>query len=66
MRFSNIQLFNQGLQSFSRIQADNLRTQEQISSGRRVLVPSDDPIASTRIQKLQTELTQLMVSHKIC
>ncbi len=58
MRFSHIQLFNQGLQSFSRIQADNLHTQEQISSGRRVLVPSDDPIASTRIQKLQTELTQ--------
>lgn len=58
MRFSHIQLFNQGLQSFSRIQADNLKIQEQISRGQRVLTPSDDPIASTRIQKLQDELTQ--------
>lgn len=58
MRFSHIQLFNQGLQSFNRIQGDNLRLQEQISSGRRVLTPSDDPIAATRIQKLQDELTQ--------
>lgn len=58
MRFSHIQLFSQGPQSFSRIQADNLRIQEQISSGQKILVPSDDPIASTRIQKLQDELTQ--------
>ncbi|MFK7733671.1 MAG: flagellar hook-associated protein FlgL [Pseudomonadales bacterium] len=58
MRFSHIQIFNQGLQSFSRIQSDNLRIQEQISSGRKVLTPSDDPIASTRIQKLQDELVQ--------
>lgn len=58
MRFSHIQLFNQGLQSFSRIQSDNQKIQEQISRGQRVLTPSDDPIASVRIQKLQDELTQ--------
>lgn len=58
MRFSHIQLFNQSLQSFGRLQGDNLRTQEQISSGRKILTPSDDPIASTRIQQLQDELAQ--------
>lgn len=56
MRFSHLQLFNQGLQSFSRLQSDNLRTQEQISTGKKILTPSDDPVASTRIQQLQDEL----------
>ncbi len=59
MRFSHIQLFNQSLRSFNDLQAGNIKIQEQISSGRKVLLPSDDPIASARIQQLQDELAQI-------
>src|SRR5690606_26485219 len=32
------------------------KTQQQISTGRRVLTPADDPIAATKILQLQQEL----------
>ncbi len=56
MRFSNIQAFTQNLQGTSRLQADNLHTQQQIASGRRVLTPADDPVAAARIVQVQEEL----------
>ncbi len=56
MRFSNIQAFSQNLQGSNRLQAENAHTQQQIASGRRVLTPSDDPIASARIVQVQEEL----------
>ncbi len=56
MRFSNIQAFSQNLQGSNRLQAENSHTQQQIASGRRVLTPSDDPIAATRIVQVQEEL----------
>lgn len=56
MRFSNIQAFTQNLQGSSRLQAENANTQQQIASGRRVLTPSDDPVAAARIVQVQEEL----------
>lgn len=56
MRFSNIQAFTQNLQGSNRLQAENAHTQQQIASGRRVLTPSDDPVASARIVQVQEEL----------
>jgi flagellar hook-associated protein 3 FlgL len=57
MRISTMQQFNTGLRSILNNQEGTLNTQQQISTGRRVLTPSDDPIASTRILQLQQDIS---------
>ena len=57
MRISTMQQFNTGLRSILDNQEATLKTQQQISTGRRVLTPADDPIASTRILQLQQDLS---------
>jgi len=57
MRISTMQQFNTGLRSILDNQEGTLKTQQQISTGRRVLTPADDPIASTRILQLQQDLS---------
>ncbi|HCP56823.1 MAG TPA: flagellar biosynthesis protein FlgL, partial [Pseudomonas sp.] len=46
MRISTIQAFNNGVSGLQRNYADATRTQEQISTGNRILTPADDPVAS--------------------
>ena len=58
MRLSSLQIFNQGLTGITNASAEVARTQQQITSNRRVVNPSDDPIASTKILELETELNQ--------
>jgi len=48
MRISTSTLFEQGVASISQQNSDLFRLQQQIASGRRVLTPSDDPIAAAR------------------
>lgn len=48
MRISTNTIFDAGASAISRQQSDLLKTQQQISANRRVLTPSDDPIASAR------------------
>ncbi|WP_317931643.1 flagellar hook-associated protein FlgL [Halioxenophilus sp. WMMB6] len=55
MRVSTTQAFGSGINSIQDIYSDLLRTQEQVSSGKRVLTPSDDPVAATRILNLQED-----------
>lgn len=57
MRLSSLQIFSQGLVGITNASAEVARTQEQIATNRRVVNPSDDPIASTRILELETELS---------
>ncbi len=57
MRISTMQQFNSGVRSILDNQTANMRTQQQISTGRRVLTPADDPIASTRILQLQQDIS---------
>ncbi len=57
MRISTMQQFNSGLRSILDNQASTTTTQQQISTGRRVLTPSDDPIAATRILQLQQDIS---------
>lgn len=57
MRISTMQQFNTGLRSILDNQEGTLKTQQQISTGRRVLTPADDPIASTRILQLQQDIS---------
>ncbi len=56
MRISTIQTFNRGIADIQRVSNAGNDTQAQISSGRRVLRPSDDPVAATRILQLNQEI----------
>jgi len=58
MRIATLQSFNLGLNAILDNQAAVNTTQQQVSSGRRVLTPADDPIASTKILQLQQDLAQ--------
>lgn len=48
MRISTQTLFETGSARISELQSGLVRTQQQISTGRRILVPSDDPAGSAR------------------
>lgn len=48
MRVSTNTLFDSNVAALNRQQAQLLHTQQQIASGRKLLSPSDDPVAATR------------------
>lgn len=56
MRLSTAQIFDTGTNGMLRIQYDQFRIQNQISTGRRVVTPADDPVAAA--QALITEQKQ--------
>ena len=55
MRISSIQAFNNGVSGLGRNYSNLIRTQEQISSGNRILTPADDPVASVRLLQLDQQ-----------
>lgn len=55
MRLSTLQSYNKGLDSILNNQREVNKTQQQVSTGLRVLTPSDDPIAATKILQLQQD-----------
>ncbi|MBC9250408.1 flagellar hook-associated protein 3 [Pseudomonas alcaligenes] len=59
MRISSIQAFNNGVNGIGRNYSDVIRTQEQISSGKRILTPADDPVASVRLLQLEQQQSML-------
>ena len=48
MRISSNTIYDLSVSAMNRQQTQMLKTQQQISASRRVLTPSDDPIASSR------------------
>lgn len=52
MRLSTAQIFQQGVNSMLNKQTELAKTQQQLSTGKRILAPSDDPAAATRILDL--------------
>jgi len=56
MRISTQQLFNRGLEQIQDVTAQQQKTQLQLSTGKKVLTPADDPVASARILELNQEL----------
>lgn len=48
MRVTTGMIYNSGLTSIQRQSSQLLNTQQQVASGRRILTPSDDPVASAR------------------
>ncbi|MCF0016182.1 flagellar hook-associated protein FlgL [Pseudomonas stutzeri] len=55
MRISTPQAFNNGVAGLQRNYANVMRTQEQISTGNRILTPADDPVASVRLLQLEQQ-----------
>lgn len=55
MRISTIQAFNNGVTGIQRNYANVTRTQEQISTGNRMLTPADDPVAAVRLLQLEQQ-----------
>ncbi|MGD2112672.1 MAG: flagellar hook-associated protein FlgL, partial [Gammaproteobacteria bacterium] len=58
MRISTAQLFQQRVTAMQNQQADLARTELQLSSGKRLVSPSDDPAASLRNLQLLDHQTQ--------
>jgi len=56
MRVATMQQYSTGLNGILKNQEEVNKTQQQVSTGRRVLTPADDPIASTKILQLQQDL----------
>ncbi len=56
MRVATAQLYQQGLASILNDQAQLSRTQQQLSSGQKLLAPADDPAAAAQIQGLDTAI----------
>lgn len=48
MRISSQHIYNSGISQLNTLQSQLQRTQLQLSTGRRVLTPADDPVASAR------------------
>ncbi len=53
IRLSTKHIFEQGVFNLQRSQGDVFRTQAQISTGRRIQNPSDDPVASARALEVE-------------
>ena len=52
MRISTNMIYGKGVATLHNQTAELLRTQQQVSTGRRILTPADDPIASARALEL--------------
>ncbi|RMF17807.1 MAG: flagellar hook-associated protein 3 [Gammaproteobacteria bacterium] len=59
MRISTQLLFSRGLDNIQNVTSELQKTQLQISSGRKVQTPADDPVAATRILRINQELEQI-------
>lgn len=59
IRISSQQVFSSGINRLQELNSSLNNTQQQISSGKRVNKPSDDPVAAARILKLDQELSRV-------
>lgn len=59
IRISSQQIFQGGINRLQDLNSTLNQTQEQISTGKRVNRPSDDPVAAARILKLDQELQRI-------
>lgn len=59
IRISSQQIFSGGINRLQELNSNLNSTQQQISTGKRVNTPSDDPVAAARILKLDQELSRV-------
>jgi len=57
VRISTNTIYQSGINRISELQSDQSRRQQQISTGKRILSPSDDPIASSRALEIKQALS---------
>lgn len=61
MRISTSLIYDTNVATIGRQQVDQVQTQQQLSSGRRVVAPSDDPVASARALEVSQSIAHLAV-----
>jgi flagellar hook-associated protein 3 FlgL len=59
MRISTLQIYNLATTSMADANKEIIKTQEQLSTGKRVLTAADDPVAASRIQQLNDNLARV-------
>lgn len=59
MRVSTLSIYNLANRSMGDANQALARTQEQISTGKRILTAADDPVAATRIQQLNRNIASV-------
>ncbi|MDX1757310.1 MAG: flagellar hook-associated protein FlgL [Marinobacter sp.] len=59
IRISSQQIFSGGINRLQTLNGTLQQTQQQISTGKRVNSPSDDPVAAARILKLDQEVARI-------
>ena len=67
MRISNLRLYEIGTNNVNSKLADQVKAQQQLSTGRRILTPSDDPVASARaltVENSSGRLEQFLINAK--
>lgn len=57
MRVSSLQIYQNGVRNLQTGQTNIAKLQNQISTGKKLISPADDPVAAAQILKLQRELT---------
>jgi flagellar hook-associated protein 3 FlgL len=56
MRIGTLSMFRQGVDAMLKQQTDVFRTQQQLSSGKRINTPSDDPAGAAQLDSLSDSL----------
>lgn len=56
MRISTNTIYQAGIAKIGNLQSDQAKLQQQISSGKRILTPADDPVASARALELKQSI----------
>ncbi|MEH6616212.1 MAG: flagellar hook-associated protein FlgL [Porticoccus sp.] len=59
MRLSSVQIFQQGISAILDQQAKLSQTEQQLATGRRVLTPSDDPVAAVQVLDITENLEMI-------
>ncbi|WP_461519677.1 flagellar hook-associated protein FlgL, partial [Porticoccus sp.] len=59
MRLSSVQIFQQGLSAMLDQQVKLAKTEQQLATGQKLLVPSDDPVAAVQILSINEDLSQV-------
>ena len=59
MRMSSAQIFQQGISAILAGQSKLAHTEQQLATGRRILTPSDDPVAAVQILDITEDLQRV-------
>ena len=59
MRVSSVQIFQQGISAILMQQQKLSETEQQLATGRRILTPSDDPVAAVQVMGITEDLERV-------